>query len=527
MANELREKLRSLGVLPKHNIFIGTLHSFCLLHIILPFAKLYQFPVPDPTRIMSERDQAVTYQALWENFEFKSELLGFAPEYRDGKLVEHLPMKFQKYRRTHLDGLSSDNANSHAEQLINQYESALLQQDAIDFDLKIKWSMQLVEQQEYVRGALEAKFPWLLVDEYQDVGLPLHRMVKALTQSTPMKLFAIGDLNQCIYGFTGANPDYLAELHKMRNLYGEPITITDNHRSRRKILRAASIIAPHPMQLDAKRTDSEGVVKPYNTKDSPEYLINILRTITQRAGIPPKEIMILSNRRAGCQHIAQQIQESNLGIPCYNSAQGEIDFRRPLLDWIRKLLSYSLNSTYDSSEKFRELCHFWQLILRTNGMSYVESSSLHQRMVLFNTLASAQNYRNDGYEWVQFLMNALDLPALLIAHGRKSPDDIDEFNKFSEALQPNGTLFGLSLAEIQDRIERKDRLYIGTLHSSKGQESTTVIITNAEALNTNDETQKDQNRRLFYVGITRAKDQLYILHNRTSHLVDELKQGLS
>lgn len=119
---------------------------------------------------------------MWEQIAFKALLVGYEPEYRDGERADRLPISFQKYRRTHFDGPQSETANPYAENLLDQYETALQQRNCIDFDLQVKWSMQLVEREEYVQRALEAKFPWMLVDEYQDVGLPLHRMVKALTQ---------------------------------------------------------------------------------------------------------------------------------------------------------------------------------------------------------------------------------------------------------------------------------------------------------------------------------------------------------
>lgn len=71
--------------------------------------------------------------------------------------------------------------------MLIQYEEALIQKGFLDFDLQEKWAMQIVEQKSYVRRSLAAKFPWTLVDEYQDMGLPLHRIVKALLKIKPSK----------------------------------------------------------------------------------------------------------------------------------------------------------------------------------------------------------------------------------------------------------------------------------------------------------------------------------------------------
>lgn len=87
----------------------------------------------------------------------------------------------------------TDGRDEYLDEIVRLYESALLGLQTVDFDLATKWSVRLVEEQEFVGRSLESKYPWLLVDEYQDLGLALHRIVKALTVQTGVKLFAIGD----------------------------------------------------------------------------------------------------------------------------------------------------------------------------------------------------------------------------------------------------------------------------------------------------------------------------------------------
>lgn len=524
MAMELRQRLRELGISPQQHVFIGTLHGFCLTYILLPFAKLFNYPLPDPIRIISAKEQTDIYEQLWEQFAFKPLLVGYEPEYRDDERVDRLPISFQKYRRTHLDGPQSEEANPYVEHLLEQYEMALQQRNCIDFDLQVKWSMQLVEREEYIQKALEAKFPWLLVDEYQDVGLPLHRMVKALTQKANIKLFAIGDTNQCIYGFSGANPDYLKELCTASDIYGDHIALTKNYRSCERILRAAEILASEPIQLEPTREDGDGVVIVFET----DRLLDILRTLTQQANIPPGEIMILHRWRRGCQEIIQRVQESDLDIPCFNASQELYDYRRPLLDWLGKMITYVLHEAGDPEIRFQDLCSFWQMLLNSSGLSNYDSTSLKYRIAFFNALNAARQRDDIAFIWLEFINDSLALEHLLSSYERKAPDEVEEYRKFKAALHPEGSLGGLSLQGINDRVQRRNRVYIGTLHSSKGQENRTVIITDAESLNVggNDVERQDENQRLFYVGITRAKDQVYITQNRFAYLAHQLRQGL-
>lgn len=415
--------------------------------------------------------------------------------------------------------------------LLIKYEEALLEAQIVDFELIVKRSMRLVERETYVREALAAKFPWLLIDEYQDVGLPLHRMVSVLTKTTEMKLFAIGDPNQCVYGFSGASPSYLNELCEMQEKYGEAIELVENFRSRRKILQAASIIAPNPIPLEPKRIDKEGVVEIYNSESyNSDVLLRILSAITARAGILPKDIMILHCRRRGCQAIADRIQRSNLNISCFNSAQDLFDYRRPLLDWIGKLMSWSEVRGENTTIRFKELCVHWQILLKTADYSFYDAASIEQRILLFNTLYDSQRYINDAYSWFQFVCSRLNFVHLLSFYRQGYPDEVIEYDKLAKALAPAGPLFGLPISEVQNHIHRKNRVYIGTLHSSKGQETAAVIMLDTQELNVNDQSDKeklDQNQRLFYVGITRAKNQVYIVHKGHCPLVNQLLEGFN
>ena len=76
----------------------------------------------------------------------------------------------------------------------------------------------MIQEHEYVRKCLSAKFPWILIDEYQDLGKPLHEMILSLFEYTDIRLFAVGDPDQSIYSFSGATPKYLLELCNKHNI---------------------------------------------------------------------------------------------------------------------------------------------------------------------------------------------------------------------------------------------------------------------------------------------------------------------
>jgi DNA helicase-2/ATP-dependent DNA helicase PcrA len=123
--------------------------------------------------------------------------------------------------------------------LVTRYEGLLRQGGMIDFDDMILIGLRLIESRRWVRRALRARFPVIVVDEYQDLGVSLHRIVESLCFGGGSRLFAVGDPDQSIYGFTGARPELLRELANSPRV--ESVRLPFNYRSGPTIVRAAEI----------------------------------------------------------------------------------------------------------------------------------------------------------------------------------------------------------------------------------------------------------------------------------------------
>ena len=99
-------------------------------------------------------------------------------------------------------------------------------------------AFKMIKENIWIRQALEARFPILFVDEYQDLGHVLHELVQLLCFDGKIQLFAVGDADQSIYGFTGANPELLKSLTERNNV--QTIQLKFNYRSGTKIVKASS-----------------------------------------------------------------------------------------------------------------------------------------------------------------------------------------------------------------------------------------------------------------------------------------------
>ncbi|MFH1719759.1 MAG: UvrD-helicase domain-containing protein [Planctomycetota bacterium] len=228
-ARELKRRLAALGVEDGKRAAIGTLHSFCLQHIVLPYARLAGIAVPEPLKVamVEERDRC------WAVAVEKVKGAGEPPS--------NWIFTCDVYRRTHLDRQKEDWYGDFEDvaKMIEIYEQTLLEKGLVDFDGMVLIALRLVEEHEWVRRALRAQFPILVVDEYQDLGHALHRIVLCLCYKASMRLVAVGDPDQSIYGFIGAEPALLQDLANSKGI--EPIQLKLNYRCGPTIIRASEV----------------------------------------------------------------------------------------------------------------------------------------------------------------------------------------------------------------------------------------------------------------------------------------------
>lgn len=517
MANKLETDLQEIE-LNNSKIFIGTTHAFCLVHILLPFAKLYGFGIPDTIFVPPGKKQIEIYHQVWTEGKFY--IPGYQLSSTDIK-KERLPVNFQKYRRTQLDGLGSPNPNPNIEILLEKYELELLNQEFLDFDLQEKWAMQLVESQPYVRQSIEAKFPWLLIDEYQDMGLSLHRIVKALVNDNKIdiNLFAIGDPNQCLYDFRGANPAYLEELCTNHDLYGMPIILEQNYRFSKNVFLVSKLAMPTQDICINEETTEDGKAD-VKINNGIELLKDVIERNNVPESVPYNEIMVLTHSWNKAKRIAHYLDRT-LKIPCFKADKDLYEYRKPLLDWLGKLMAFALVGNSTKKLRFNELLPFWRQLLQAGGLPQHEAFSHWYNQKLFDALEGSTSFLSNAREWLKFIDKQIHLEKKLLNYTHL--DDILEYEKLKQALEPSNPLADYSIQKLQDRIQLGNRIYVGTIHSRKGQESEITIVAGPEDFEWLPQKEKE---RLFYVGLTRAKNEVFVIHNGSSQLARNLQTEL-
>lgn len=229
-AGELKRRLERLGVRESQYVFIGTIHAFCLKHVVLPYAKLAGLDISDQVAVALPSEQERIFEEA------------FPEVYGSNTPPSGWRTAFDKYRRTHLDRGAPSWLGEDADmaKLIEAYESRLRQRGLVDFDDMVLIGLRLIEGHGWIRRCLHARFPILAVDEYQDLGLPLHRIVLALCFGAGVRLFAVGDPDQSIYGFAGAKPELLTDLSSMKGI--EKVQLHFNYRTGQTIIDASEVV---------------------------------------------------------------------------------------------------------------------------------------------------------------------------------------------------------------------------------------------------------------------------------------------
>ena len=150
-ARELKKRLSALGVENGRRVSIGTLHSFCLHHIILPYAHLTNQKFNSPVAVASTEEISKFQKQALDGYQM---FRGWEPS-------------IDKYRRTHLDRTANEwrTDDGDTAEVIERYEALLFNAGLIDFDAMVLLGLNLVKKYKWIRKALAARFPILVADE--------------------------------------------------------------------------------------------------------------------------------------------------------------------------------------------------------------------------------------------------------------------------------------------------------------------------------------------------------------------------
>lgn len=531
-ADEIVERLRKIkpDIAPDQVQGFGTFHSVALrmLKNSLPVEEAgwtKEFTVMDPDE---ETDLAM--KIIQEH--------GLKVKYKN-RLKKRLEQEYQNW----LAGKAESRYRDDLYRLYPLLEEEKKRQNKMSFADLLRVSTELLRLKNAEPGGEHSEEDsdrssgpaWILVDEVQDSDAMQIEFLEAMRESgkgEPAKIFAVGDPNQVIYSWrgTGDNMFYL-----IKHRFGaKELTLPVNYRSNASILAAANRFLQFGNRIQGTREEEQRITvrNHYDPFQEAEYLAEKIQTL-HRNGKSYREIAVFY-RLQSQSGILEKVFD-RYGIPYELSVKKTLK-DIPVLDWLVKVLRASVNPAdmqtkeevladpqYGDESICRRMTEFSEDAGKSSGLSAEElfayfglREALHpssagyqedERIVmdfLEKMCASCNKEMESGQgnftAAVREFINSSALYGMKTDAGEKAPGDISE----CEGAGPE--------PDEKDREASPDKVNLMTLHASKGLEFDTVFIIGVNQgmipLRCKDFEQEEEERRLFFVGITRAENNL-------------------
>lgn len=504
---ELEERLTKLGIAESRYVFIGTVHSFAFTQIVLPYARCV-LPALAEAQPATEAERRGAVERAF------AKTIG-------GPGNPHERWKFAgEKRRNQVDRDTAEWANNpELVAFIEAYEADLHGQGLIDFDDMPLLAYRLVKEYEWIRNAVRAKFPVLFVDEYQDLGHALHELVLLLCFGAGIRLFAVGDADQSMYGFQGAAPELLQGLSERQDV--TTIRLRFNYRSGTRIIAASVAALGEQRDYEARPQSGVGTVDFHGVAGDldaqADYVFSSLIPAIRAAGAPLSEIAILYRTAKQSDSLANAAAAAQIPVVrADNNALIQRSLR--LSRFLERAAAWQSGGWKTAEPQFADLAHEAASLVFGSGASNLERAQIRDELMAF--LQAGIGDDPETHEWLaQF--SAWPGSAWR-ARARNSMEDWAGLERMLERTDPATGEVHIPLSSFAGRFDGAGRLSLSTLHSAKGREWDVVILfaMNAGVIpHYYDQSpgQMLEARRQFYVGVTRPRKALHIVYQEQNH----------
>ena len=557
-AKEMRERLSNmLGEQAVKSMWVGTFHSICG-RILRQDIDNYTFKshkkLDKNFTIYDEQDSLnVIKQAIKKlNIDDK--------KYQPKVIKSHISNAKNKMMDAYTYAMyARDFISQKIASVFEIYEESLNNNNAIDFDDMLMLSVKLLEQCPEVRLKYYEKFRHILIDEFQDTNLAQYQLVKLLFtngqedyERQKRSLCVVGDIDQSIYSWRGADYRILLNFQKDFN-NAQMIKLEQNYRSTDNILKCAnSIIENNKERVDKVLRSTKGagekivVYEAQDESDEANFIAMKIRQITNRKNY--NQCAVLYRTNAQSRSIEEALMSSSIPYKIY----GGLKFydRKEIKDIVAYLkLIYNPNdsislrriinvpkraigdTTLQKLQQFADnndisLFEAIERIEETDIQKKTQSKLKDFQTLILKLKDAQKNYNLD--EYIGLVIEKSGYIAEL--QSSNTPDDetrienLQELVNVASEFEPediNNTL-GEFLAQIAlvsdtDNLENiSDNVTLMTLHSAKGLEFPYVFLAGLEegifphSRTFESQSELEEERRLMYVGVTRAEQELFL-----------------
>ena len=552
-AKEMLTRLSAMLPINTRGLWIGTFHGLCnrMLRAHYRDANL-----PQTFQILDSGDQLSAIKRLMKAMNVDDEkypprdIQNFISGSKEQGLRAHEVEAYDPYTRRKVE-------------IFAEYDAQCQREGVVDFSELMLRCYELLSRNTALREHYQERFQHILVDEFQDTNRLQYLWLKLLA-GKHSSLFAVGDDDQSIYAFRGANVGNMQELTRDFHV-GAVIKLEQNYRSHGNILDAANaLISNNRDRLGKNLWTSENGGEPLRVYEAPTdveeagYIVSEIQQLKSE-GVNLKEIALLYRSNAQSRVLEHALVSAGLSYRVYGGLRF---FER---QEIKHALAYlRLMENTDDDNALLRIINFPTRGIGARSIEQLQEAAKMNSTTLWDAAARAGGKVSAFVALIESLRSAtreLPLPEILdhvlehsglIAHyqnetGAKKREAEERLENLNELINA-ATLFvheneddsltsflthaSLEAGEHQAG-DQDDALHLMTVHAAKGLEFHTVFITGLEqGLFPHQNSQNvdgglDEERRLMYVAITRARRRLYLSFAQSRMLHGQVNYGIA
>ncbi|MBB5325167.1 DNA helicase-2/ATP-dependent DNA helicase PcrA [Anoxybacillus tepidamans] len=548
-AREMKERVQSLVGGAAEDIWISTFHSMCVRILRRDADRIginRNFSILDTTDQLSVLKNILNEKNIDSKKFDPRAILGTISSAKNELLS---PEQFAKKAGNYYEKIASD--------VYTEYQQRLLRNHALDFDDLIMTTIHLFERVPEVLEYYQYKFQYIHIDEYQDTNRAQYMLVKMLA-SKFQNICAVGDSDQSIYRWRGADIQNILSFEKDYP-NAKVILLEQNYRSTKRILQAANEVIENnynrkPKKLWTENPEGQKIVyyEALSESDEAQFVVGKVKEYVESGKRRYSDFAILYRTNAQSRIIEEVLLKAN--IP-YQIVGGLKFYDRKEIKDILAYLRLIANPNDDIS--FARIINVPKRGVGASSLDKIASYAASHGLSMFQALgelehiglsariaAPLQEFRRQIEHWgqMQEYLSVTELVEdVLVKSGYREMlraektleaqsrlENIDEFlsvTKHFENVSEDKSLiaFLTDLALVADIDQLNDpeekgseAVVLMTLHSAKGLEFPVVFLIGMEegifphSRSLDDEEEMEEERRLAYVGITRAEEELFL-----------------
>ncbi|HPO29222.1 MAG TPA: 3'-5' exonuclease [Caldisericia bacterium] len=561
-ANEMKERLEKLLGISVKNLWIGTFHSICL-KILRMFGN--SLGIRNNFVIFDEEDSLSLVKEVMKELNIDIKKINPKAVFNaisDSKINLVTCQEYSNFR-------DSNYFSKIVSSVYSLYEEKITQNNALDFDDLIVKTVDLFKENKDVLSSFQEMFKYIFVDEYQDINYAQYMFIKLLSNCSN-KITIVGDDDQSIYSFRGANPSI---MFKFGEEFPEAkiIKLEQNYRSTENILSVANSVVNNNKNRNKKIlwTNKEigipvQLIQAANERDEAQKIVRIIEDKVKHEGRKLSDFLVLYRLNAQSRNFEEALIASSVPYQIFGGFK--FYHRKEIKDFLAYL---RIIDNPDDRISILRVINYPKRNIGAVFINKIESIASEKNISFLDAakiLTEMEDFKPRGKKGLSEFLEIIDktkeefgkVSLLQLAQNllkrmqlrdiltQEFPDyvaqekienieelltAIDRFEHESEDKSLQAFLSQISLlSDVDSFSESNEKVTLMTLHSAKGLEFPVVFLVGLEEgifphyLSNNNNNALEEERRLCYVGITRAKEELYLSYALSRELYGKVNK---